>query len=50
MTGFAPIATSTLFKSAEQSPAREMIEPEVYDEKTLRRLVPVTDEPCRVPV
>ena len=44
MTGFAPNSPSTLFKTAEQSPYREMIEPEIYNEKALVKFVSVTDE------
>ena len=44
MTGFAPAAPHQLFKTAEQSPYREMIEPLVYDEKALVRLVQVKDQ------
>jgi len=45
VTGFAPDgSSSSLFKTAEQSPYREMIEPVIYDEKALVRLVQVKDQ------
>ena len=43
MTGYAPDKPSTIFKTAEQSPYREMIEPKSYNEKALVVLVGVTD-------